>query len=74
MSECKKIKKKAIIKQSKEKEHLETRGFIRNEIQIIVTTFKIEMLDPTHVEEPDFLITMKIWLPHVINLWDVDET
>ncbi len=32
------------------------------------------MLDPTHVEEPDFLITMKIWLPHVINLWDVDET
>lgn len=74
VSECKKIKKKAIIKQSKEKEHLETRGFIRNEIQIIVTTFKIEMLDPTHVEEPDFLITMKIWLPHVINLWDVDET
>lgn len=73
VSECKKIKKKAIIKQSKEKEHLETRGFIRNEIQIIVTTFKIEMLDPTHVEEPDFLITMKIWLPHVINLWDVDE-
>jgi hypothetical protein len=71
--ECKKIVEKAIIKQSKEKEHLETRGSARNEIQIIITAFRTKMLDPIHVEEPDFLIAMKLWLPHIINLWDVDE-
>jgi hypothetical protein len=71
--ECKNILEKAIIKQSKEKEHLEARGFVRDEIQTTIATFRAKMLDHAWLGELDFLVVTKLWLPHAINLWEVAE-